>query len=251
MHLTWCILNTFSFHVFNVIQAMHCLTDLFTYSMIWLAALKKLQFDQSRLSREWNVFRGKILDEHLELIIHASLYDTNPHSHTGAAFFLIRKILPSNFCIVQLSCQIPTKYGYFIGMIYFSTKSSHIQNPNWGSEASRNKHVLQIDLRSSIGLKNCFWWRFPACQGVRVGKSWWVFSLLFLRPTASPSWGTESNHGYAPRILTGMILQVYYGRKGILLKISIHLHQVWSPQNGKSPFRIGNTSSNGGVFGRV
>lgn len=55
--------------------------------MIWLAALQKLQFDQSRLSREWNVFRGKILDEHLELIIQASLYDTNPHSHTGAFFY--------------------------------------------------------------------------------------------------------------------------------------------------------------------
>lgn len=179
-------------------------------------------------------------------------YMTLTHTATQVLFF-IRKIFPSNFWIVQLpNCLVrfPQNMGTLLASSTFLRNLRTSKTQHSGSEASRNKNVLQIDLRSSIGLKNCFWWRFPACQGVRFGKSWRVFLFLSKQPTTLIGGRKVTMVMH----LTGMILQVegsIYGHKGIFLKISIHLHQVWSLQNGKSPFRIGNTSSNGGVFGRV
>ena len=163
-------INKFSFHDFDVIQAMHCLTDLFD-DMIGGASNFEPRMNWSSKCH----------------------YMTPTHTaHTGAfCFFFIRKIHPINiFCIVQLSLLDSHKnMGWFIDIpLFFLRKNLRISNTQHsGSVASRNKNVLQIDLRSSIGLKNCFWWRFPACQVCCVGKSWRVF-LFFAETTHNPSY---------------------------------------------------------------
>lgn len=112
-------------------------------------------------------------------------YMTLTHTATQVRFLFNTQNLPIKFLHSSIVIvRFPQNMG-IIDIIYFSTKSSHIQNPNWGSEARRNKNVLQIDLRSSIGLKNCFWWRFPACESrpcwkVMAGNFW----FLLKQPTA-------------------------------------------------------------------
>ena len=111
--------------------------------------------------RPESIFRGKILDEHLELIIQASLYMALTHTATQVFFLKYAKSSHQHVCIVQLSLLDSHKIWVLYSHHLFFYE---IFAPNWGSEASRNKNVLQINLRSSIGLKNCFWWRFPACE---------------------------------------------------------------------------------------